>query len=258
MKKNYLYICLFILVGNSHIQAQNNRIRTNNSVGWFQYMGSIKVNKHWGLHTEFQWRRNQIITDKLQDLLRVGVNYTPNAHTQVRVGYAFAETYPYGEYAINGFGKAFSEHRTYLMVQLNNKEGVVELAHRFMLEQRFIGKYATSTSAKEETFPLLNRARYQIRAQIPLKGKTIGLHTPYIALYNEILIGFGKNVNANVFDQSRIGASVGYKVNKNLKLEAGYLNQILQFGRQLNGKNIFQHNNGLVLNTSIALDATKK
>jgi hypothetical protein len=97
-----------------------------------------------------------------------------------------------------------------------------------------------------------------IRFQIPLKGSEIKDKTPYLALYDEIFIGFGENVNSNVFDQNRIGVLLGYRFDKNLRIEAGYLNQIIQFGRQINGKNIFQNNNGLIINAHYNFDFTKK
>jgi hypothetical protein len=63
---------------------------------------------------------------------------------------------------------------------------------------------------------------------------------------------FGQNVNANVFDQNRIGVLLGYRFNKHIRLEAGYLNQIVQFGRQINGQAVFQNNNGVIVNAIFA------
>ena len=100
------------------------------------------------------------------------------------------------------------------MAQLSQKEGIVDLNHRFMLEQRFVGKYSTSNKTTEDEFPILHRLRYMIRLQMPLKGREIKDKTLYLSLYDEVFIGFGKNINANVFDQNRIGALLGYRTNK--------------------------------------------
>ena len=143
------------------------------------------------------------------------------------------------------------------MVQLSNKEGIFDLSHRFMLEQRFVGRYSSSNLETEDQFPFLNRFRYMIRLQIPLKGKEIKDKIPYLAVYDEIFVGFGENVNANIFDQNRIGVLLGYRFNKNLRIEGGYLNQIIQFGRQINGKNIFQNNHGIILNMNFNFDLSK-
>jgi hypothetical protein len=175
-----------------------------------------------------------------------------------RVGYAWIETFPYGKIPINEFSRDFTEHRLFQMLQLSHKEGVVEFSHRFMLEQRFVGRYSSANLEKEDDFPLLNRLRYLIRIQAPLKGKEIKDKTPYLALYNEVFIGFGENVNANIFDQNRIAVLLGYRFNKTIRIEAGYLNQIIQFGRQINNQNIFQNNNGIIINTNFNIDLTKK
>lgn len=97
-----------------------------------------------------------------------------------------------------------------------------------------------------------------VRFQIPLLGKEVKDKTPYVALYDEIFVGFGKNVNANIFDQNRLGVLLGYRFNKNVRLEGGYINQTIQFGRQIDGKNIFQNNNGIIINTNLNIDLTKK
>ena len=144
------------------------------------------------------------------------------------------------------------------MATLNDKISKFEIAHRFMLEQRFVGRYSKPELTVEDEYLLLNRFRYMFRIQMPIKGKEIKNKTPYIAAYNEIFIGFGKNVTANIFDQNRIGILLGYRFNKSIRIEGGYLNQTLQFGRQINGQNVFQNNNGLILNANFNFDLTKK
>jgi hypothetical protein len=247
-----LFTCIFDACG------QNNRLKTNNNIGWYNYFGTFKVSKQFGIHTEYQWRRNNIITDWQQSLLRVGLNYNLNPRVLFRIGYAWIETFPYGEYSINGLGRDFTEHRIFEMVQLSHREGIVDISHRFMLEQRFVGRYSSVNETTEDEFSLLNRARYMIRLQVPLKGREIKDKTPYVAVYDEIFVGFGKNVNANIFDQNRIGLLLGYRFNKNVRIEGGYLNQTLQFGRQINGQNVFQNNNGLIVNANFNIDLTKQ
>ncbi len=257
MKKIYFF-CISILILNNFLLAQNNRLNHSNTIGWYNYFGTFKLTNKVGIHTEYQWRRNEVITKWQQGLLRVGLNYNVNPRVLLRVGYAWIETFPYGKFALNGLGRNFTEHRLFQMAQLTHKEGIVDISHRFMLEQRFVGRYSSAAVVKEDEFPLLNRMRYMVRLQAPLKGKTMADKTPYVALYNEVFVGFGKNVNANIFDQNRIGALLGYRVNKNVRIEAGYLNQTLQFGRQIGGKNVFQNNNGIIVNTNFNVDFSKK
>ena len=253
-----IFIVVVLLIFNQSTFGQNNRLNTNETIGWYNYFGTFKLTDKVGIHTEYQWRRDELITKPMQSLLRVGVNYQLNPRILFRLGYAWIETYPYGEIPINGMGKDFTEHRIFQMVQLSHKEGIVDLSHRFMLEQRFVGRYSSASVEKEDEFPLLHRMRYMVRLQVPLKGTEIKDKTPYLALYDEIFIGFGENVNANIFDQNRIGVLLGYRFNKNVRIEGGYLNQTVQFGRQISGQNVFQNNNGIIINANFNIDLTKK
>jgi hypothetical protein len=256
--KIIFFSLFFIGFGYQTAVSQNSRINNYNSIGWYNYFGTFKLNEKFGVHTEYQLRRNNIVTNQQQGLLRLGLNYQLSPKTQFRLGYAWIETYPYGDIPINGFGKDFTEHRAFQMVTLLDKVSIVEFSHRFMLEQRWVGRYSSPNLSNEDQFPFLNRFRYMFRLQVPLKGKTIANKTPYVAIYDEILIGFGKNVNENVFDQNRVGVVLGYKFDNTIRIEAGYLNQTLQLGREVNGQNVFQNNNGLIINANFNFDFSKK
>lgn len=255
MKKNIIFICSIVALLCAHtLEAQNNRISDHRSIGWYNYFGTFSLSDKVGIHTEYQWRRDNMITDWQQSLLRVGVNYSLNPRVLLRVGYAWVETFPYGDIPLNGFGKDFTEHRFFEMLQLSHKEGAIDFSHRFMVEQRFVGRYNSRLSDKEDEYPLLNRIRYMIRLQAPLIGDEIKDNTPYIAVYDELFTGFGENVNANIFDQNRIGVLLGYRFSPSVRIEGGYLSQIVQFGRQIDGKNIIQYNSGIIINANMTVD----
>lgn len=55
------------------------------------YTGTFKVSEKVGIHTEYQWRRNNLITSWQQSLLRTGLNYTLNLRVFFRLGYAWVE-----------------------------------------------------------------------------------------------------------------------------------------------------------------------
>lgn len=256
MGKILILLCFLLFAPT--LSAQNTRIQDPNQIGWLGYFGTFKVGKQYSIHSEYQWRRDNYIADKQQGLLRVGLNYQANPKMQLRLGYAWIETYPYGNFPINGQGKDFTEHRIYQMMTLTDKISKVELSHRFMLEQRFVGRYTKPELIVEDEYLFLNRLRYMLRIQMSLKGNEISAKTPYLAAYNEIFIGFGKNVNENIFDQNRIGLLLGYKFDSNLRIEGGYLNQTVQLGREIDQRNVFQNNNGFVVNTIIGIDLTSK
>ncbi len=240
------------------LDAQNTRITDKNKIGWYAYNGTFNLNKNWGIYTEYQWRRDGVITDAQQSLFKTGINYKPNQKLLLRLGYGLIETYNYGDIPINAFGKQFTEHRIFQMATISDNIGKVGVAHRFMLEQRWVGTYTNAQLKKEDKFIFSNRLRYMYRMQMPLKGKSINDKAPYAVIYDEIFIGFGKNVNENVFDQNRLGILLGYQFNSNLKVEGGFLSQVAQLGREVNGSNVFQYNNGVLLSIIINSDLLKK
>jgi hypothetical protein len=256
-KSSILLAMLAVLLGNISY-SQNTRIEDANQIGWINYFGTFKIDSKFGIHTEYQLRRDNYVTDKQQGLLRVGLNYQANPKLQLRLGYAAIETYPYGDIPINGMGKDFTEHRIYQMATVSDKISIVDISHRFMLEQRWIGRYTRAELTTEDDFLFLNRLRYMVRLQVPLKGNSIQSKTPYVALYNEIFIGFGPNVNENIFDQNRLGALLGYKFNDTFRIEGGFLNQIVQLGREVNNRNVFQNNSGFIINSIFNFDLSKK
>ncbi len=227
------------------------RITDKNNIGWWTYNGTFTVSNHFSIHTEYQWRRADYVQKWQQGLLRVGVNYKYNDETLFRAGYAWAETYPYGDIPLNGMGKDFTEHRIYEMAQLSGKISKLGTSHRIMLEQRWIGRYSKASLDKEDSYLYLNRLRYLLRLQLPVYKQL------YVAAYDEIFVGFGGNIGENIFDQNRFGALVGYTFSKNFRAEGGYLNQIVQLGREVGGKNVFQKNNGFIVSGIFNFDLRK-
>lgn len=246
--KKYLFLSL-LFSGFANYAQSPLRLSDDNSIGWYTTTGTIKFSSRWSLHFEYQWRRDNYITTWQQSLLRTGVNYHLNENATARIGYGWIETYPYGDYSINKFGKQFTEHRTYQTITTTQKIGRFDLSNRYMLEQRWLATYNNASSASVDKWTYVNRLRYLGRIQTSLKGKTISDNCPYAALYDEIMIGFGNNVGQNVFDQNRLGILIGWQFSKNFKLEGGYFNQIVQLGRTVNSQNIFQYNSGFIINS---------
>ena len=232
--------------------SQNTRLKDKNSIGWYAFNASLKLDPKWSLAGEFQWRRDNVISDPQQNVYKLAINRLAAPGLNIRAGVALAETYEYGSIPVNSMGKQFTEYRTYEMAGLSNKIGIVENSHRFMLEQRWVGRYSDASLSKEDDYVYTNRFRYMYRVQIPLKGKEITDNTPYAAVYDEVFIGFGKNVGENVFDQNRLGVLLGYRCSPKVRIEGGFLSQIAQFGREIGGRNVFQHNSGIIVSTNLS------
>ncbi|MGB4845883.1 MAG: DUF2490 domain-containing protein [Ferruginibacter sp.] len=252
--KNIITAVTFLLF-SSFSFAQEQRLADHNTIGWFAYTGSFKIKPKLAIHTEYQWRRVETIKNWQQGLFRTGLNYAVRKDVNIIVGYAFAQTYVYGDYPP---AFAFPEHRIFEQVIIKNSVGSLDLSHRFTLEQRFVGRVGMPNGNKNTDYPFLNRIRYRLRAELPLHKKSAPKKPWSIIAQDEVFIGWGKNIGANIFDQNRLGLLIGYKLNNILKLEAGYINQTVQQPRRVNDKSVYQYNNGFLLAANFNFDLIKK
>jgi hypothetical protein len=193
----------FFFIANAN--AQN-----TDAGNWFLYFGNQKINKRWNCHNEVQYRNYNLAGDLEQLLLRTGIGYNLSENNNtVLLGYAFVHSEPY----IAGTDKKSNtnEHRIFQQFITKEKFGRVNIQHRYRVEQRFM----------EEDYKM--RLRYFLSLNVPLTKKEMEKNAVYASAYNEIFI----NTKPNYFDRDRVYGGVGYCFNKNFKVEAGVMTQIL-------------------------------
>jgi len=232
-----------ILSGNAQF-----RISDNNDLFWSPVIMQNRFSEKWFLHTEFQWRRTDHVQSPQQNLLRLGITWQAKPQHRFQAGYAWILTYPYGYFPLAENG-TFVERRAYQQWHFVHESGAKRAVFnsRLRTEQRWLE--VLDTNSRFVRWNYLNRIRLMQRMQWPLN-----IHKNlYLALSDEIFIGFGKNIGLNVFDQNRLFGLLGMNLNKSVQLEMGVLNQILQQGKAVNGKSVFQYNTGPVLGCNIKL-----
>ncbi|TVP48906.1 MAG: DUF2490 domain-containing protein, partial [Mongoliibacter sp.] len=233
-----LLLCSWYLP--SVLKAQNTRIIDENIISWNALFINYKLTEKWGVHGEFQLRRSDFLNNPQQNLFRAGLETKIHEQVLLRIGGAYADTYPYGKVPLQASARLFPEYRVFQMIQINNPLGRVNLTHRFILEQRWIGSFINTASPKTDNYTYLNRARYMARVEYAFKNIYRGKSVPFIAGYDEIMIGFGKNIGQNIFDQNRLGILIGLDLQKRIRAEAGFISQSLLFGRLLDDKQVIQ------------------
>lgn len=198
--KNQLLIILF-LINIFSVKSQESNIGN-----WLIYFGNKDLNSSFNWHHEIQHRNYNILGELEQLLVRTGLGYNVNENNNILLGYGFIDS---RNKAIesNEILKV-NEHRIYQQFISKQVIGKIKIQHRYRFEQRFI----------EDDFKL--RYRYFLSLNIPLL-KTNKKY--YISAYNEIFIDASQE---NSFDRNRIYGGLGYKINSNIKLELGYMNQI--------------------------------
>ncbi|UKB81323.1 DUF2490 domain-containing protein [Chryseobacterium sp. MEBOG07] len=203
MKKVFTKLAFTVLsLGSILTYAQKNDMGA-----WYMYFGNNKISKKLNWHNEIQYRNFDAVGDLEQLLIRTGIGYdlTEN-NNNVLLGYGFILSQPY----VNGEKKENIEHRIFQQFITKQKFGRFNLQHRYRLEERFL----------EDDFRM--RFRYMIGVNIPITQKEMLPKTLYASVYNEIFLHF----NSPVFDRNRVYGALGYVINKNMRIEAGYMNQI--------------------------------
>lgn len=202
-KRTYLVVLTLFLALPFSMNAQE-----SNFGNWLMYFGNKKLNPKWNIHHEVQYRNYNAIGDLKQLLLRIGLGYTFNDGKNnflMGYGYILSENY----LKDTDEKVSINEHRIFQQFIIKQSIGIVKINHRYRFEQRFI-----------ENKDYKMRLRYFIGLNIPLK-KTSDF---YLSAYNEIFL----NTESPVFDRNRLYGGLGYNINKNIRLEAGYMNQFFE------------------------------
>lgn len=252
-----LVVCWLLALSS---YAQHQRISDYNTVGWYTYNGDHKLSERWQLHTEYQWRRVDVIRTWQQSLARVGLRYALSAQVHVSLGYTNFVTYPYGRYPSADQGRPVPENRIHQDIDVTNMVGRLQLTHRLRLEQRWLAQLSEVNPRQVASWEYQNRIRYQLSLTYPLRGPAIDPGEFYLNAFDELLISFGRNVGENIFNQNRLSGGVGYQFKTDFQIELNYFNRILLHAdlEPRTQKPIVDYDNGLRLNVNYNFDFTKR
>lgn len=167
-----------------------------------------------------------------QHVFRPYIHYQPNPNIRVSLmplGWI-------GSYRFNA-GKPsafFSELRIAPQVVLTQNIGRVRFDNRFRYEFRWIGQnqsiddHSSLYGGDFSTTTFRERFRYQFKMTIPLNHAKMDDKTFYAQVYDEVFVNMGEKVsNTNLLDQNRVLIGLGYKFNKFVSVEAGYMQQTI-------------------------------
>jgi hypothetical protein len=220
LKKKLLVFAALLLIIPARLFAQDNQFS-----GWAAVFHSQKLSEHWGYSFDGQLRSHDELSYLKHILLRPSANYYFAKNKVGALGYAYIATYGRTTAGDQTFRP---EHRIWQQYTYTHKLSKnVNLAHRFRLEQRFLG----NTAATKNDHYFAQRFRYFARAIVPLKkDSAVFAQGPFVALQNEVFVNIqNKNkVNKHFFDQNRAYVAVGYRINKMIDVETGYLNQYIK------------------------------
>ena len=178
---------------------------------WLIYIGNKKVNSKWNIHNEVQYRNYDAIGDLEQLLLRTGLGYnlSENNHNLL-LGYGYILSQNYIADTQNKMD--VNEHRIFQQFTSKQNIGSVSLSHRYRFEQRFV----------ESDFKM--RLRYFLAFKVPIIKTETSPSKLYLSAYNEVFL----NTQSDVFDRNRVYGGLGFQLNNNVRIEAGYMSQLFE------------------------------
>lgn len=178
--------------------------------GWLIYFGNSQIkDSKFSIHHELQLRDYKLLGDHNQTLVRVAGQYQFKSYFQGTLGYGFIHSEAEGTP-----NNPFTEHRIYQEGVFSHNVLRFKFRHRMRLEERFI-----------ENQDFRGRLRYCLFADIPLNSKMFDENGIYLSLYDEVFLNISNKEVIKTFDRNRAYAGFGYKVQKNLGLQLGYMRQ---------------------------------
>ncbi len=190
---------------------------------WSVISTKYTFNKQWNVFFEAQLRSQSFYNNFHYHEYKggIGYNFPKSISAILAMGH-------YVTYQTDGNFKSpqiTNEFRIWEQFVLNNNINRLKIEHRYRIEQRFL------------TDGYRNRFRYRLNALYPINNLVIKEKTWYLSLNNEVFL----NNDGMIFEQNRIYGGIGYQVNKQLTLQAGYMNRMDNLGPgKQQSKNFFQ------------------
>jgi hypothetical protein len=223
-----IWIAFCFAIGAASGQTGTPKQIDTNGGAWAMYFGDHPISPKWNVHLEGQWRRMGPFTRWEQLLLRPAITYKLNPKVWVTGGYAYVQSYRYGDFPVS---ETFPEHRLYQELLLRTPIGKVGFDQRYRFEERFVE--LTNAQGRTGDWQYRNRFRAFYRATIPTPNPKL-----YITFYVEPFLPLSPNRGPSNIEQNRSYGALGIRLNKENRVELGYLHQFIQ---QRNGR-VNEHN----------------
>jgi hypothetical protein len=216
-------VCIALVIASRGARGQRTTYTNLNS--WYIVGADVALTDRWSVLLDTQMRRSGPIDETQSLFFRPALIYSLSPNIKLGYGVSRSESFPYGKIP-NAYRAP--EWRQFQQVQLSHSIDRVAFTHRYRLEQRWLGRRGADTSDHRiETWTRLSRFRYQLKATIPLRGDGVDVGEAYLTAGDEVLLGFGRNVALNVFDQNRLSTAVGWRFATSWRAEVGFLEQLL-------------------------------
>lgn len=183
------------------------------NAGWVFISHKQSLGEKLDIRADFQLRSADKLGYLSGILLRGALSYNLNKRNSIALGYAYLGSWEYEQDLKTSSG----EQRIFEQYLKQQSFGKIEGSLRLRLEQRFMQEEGETNFSQ--------RGRMFLSAQIPILANEDFSKGIYTGLQNELFMNLQKkeNVNGSFFDQNRLFASLGYRWNKRVDTEFGYM-----------------------------------
>lgn len=223
MRTRFRGILVFAsLIGGIPSQGQAVKNLETQQLGWFAYLGQVKLSEHWSGVIDLQERA---FTDPLaQHQLLV------RAHALRKLGNGWSAgpglchflQWPNDPEALDR--SSFPELRPYADAMSVVNAGKLRVIHRYRAEARFFRVSEEGSFGDRYPFGSF-RFRYQLAFELPVFSKredgTLTERT-FLRFVDEVMVNAGSKVVNNTFDQNRLYGGVSHWFSPRFGLELGY------------------------------------
>ena len=210
-------IFIMLLINYGRLDAQNAPV---NLTGWYGYEGfhPFKEGKPWGLFGEAIIKRNHLVIDRMQEFVRLGINYSLQNGNRITGGFAYQYNVPF-----DAVSEPYNwpDYRIWEQYLIRKPVAKGMWQHRFRLEQRWLGRKSSVAVANIDEYKFENTFRYMLKKTFVLNSKM------YAILFDEIHLRMPPPEFEKLFDQNRIYAGMGFNLDEKKwwRIETGMMLQ---------------------------------
>jgi hypothetical protein len=211
---HFYTLCLLLI--SLKLFSQEKTVVDKNQV-WFGYMSSVTISQRFSLWNDFHFVPESFF------VARTGLTYQAK-NFNVTTGYGFLLL----PLSTTQTQLTRREHRPWAqLLSSSSLSKSISYVNRVRYDARF--KQVVTAEELQSSYGFTNRIRFLtgLRMNIPIAGGEKNI--PFVALSNEVLLNFGKDVVNNTFDQNRIQLSLGLQ-RKTIQYQVGYMNRFVQTG----------------------------
>lgn len=214
------FTCMWLcssLEATAQEQIPDRKSTEQNMEGWFGIYTKYRVKDRLYYYGEYHLRGRDYVRSMAQIYLRFGMTYLITKGIEVTGGFV-SPIYWARNMDQENIDRVLPQFRFWEQVVFVQPFSRFKIYHQLRFEQRWRRDHQKG-SPIEMTF----RFRYKITAYVPLNRQKLVNRTLFLSMYEEIFIQAGKPVVYNHFEDNRMFLGLGYIINENFQIQAGYM-----------------------------------